>query len=103
MIRHCLREGGTWINLGPALWHWADSHTYLGAGELSLEVSWEDIDRVSAAMGFDLETTQMAKCNYTTNIHSMMQNVYYCNFSLRRKRTLRTGTGVKGGTGDEGK
>lgn len=83
-IHHCLKPGGVWLNLGPLLWHWADSHTYLG-DELSLEVAWEDVQRVAESMGFRTDAQEMAKCNYTGNLRSMMQTVYYCNFSRMTK------------------
>lgn len=85
VIRHCLKDGGVWINLGPLLWHWAD-HTYLGPNELSLEVPWEDVERViEEEYGFQRERQEMAKCNYTNNMKSMMQTVFFCNLSVYKK------------------
>ena len=85
VISHCLKKGGVWINLGPLLWHWADSHTYLGEEEMSLELSMQDIDKISTLYGFDIKMQEMVKCNYATNIKSMMQTQFYCNFSKRVK------------------
>ena len=85
VISHCLKKGGIWINLGPLLWHWADSHTYLGEEEMSLELSMQDIDKISTLYGFDIKMQEMVKCNYATNIKSMMQTQFYCNFSKRVK------------------
>ncbi len=33
-----VQDGGLWINLGPLLYHWADSHLYLTGEDLSIEV-----------------------------------------------------------------
>ena len=34
----CVQDGGLWINLGPLLYHWADSHLYLTGEDMSIEV-----------------------------------------------------------------
>ena len=36
-LRH-VQDGGLWINLGPLLYHWADSHLYLTGQDMSIEV-----------------------------------------------------------------
>ena len=82
VISHCLKPGGYWVNLGPLLWHWADSHTYLGPNELSLEASWDDVERVVQHLGLKRMKQEMAVGNYTGNLRSMMQTVFYSNFSV---------------------
>ena len=47
------QEGGLWINLGPLLYHWADSHLYMASPELSIEVR---LNRTTLAH-FGLEVT----------------------------------------------
>ena len=39
-----------------------------------------------------MQYKKMAKCNYTCNIKSMQQTVFFCDFSVHKK------TGVSGGT-----
>lgn len=48
VISKVLRPGGLWINLGPLLWHWADS----GPDEMSLELPLSEIHRLAQLMGF---------------------------------------------------
>ena len=36
-----VQDGGLWINLGPLLYHWADSHLYLSGDDMSIEVRHE--------------------------------------------------------------
>lgn len=54
-----------WINLGPLLYHWADSHTYLQQEELSIEPALEDVKRAVEEKGFvfQQEATLPAKFN----------------------------------------
>lgn len=91
-VAHCLKPGGYWVNLGPLLWHWADSHTYLGPNELSCEVPLEEVHACARELGLTMQYKKMAKCNYTCNIKSMQQTVFFCDFSVHKK------TGVSGGT-----
>jgi len=83
-IKHCLKPGGLWINLGPALWHFADAHTYLGEGEMSIELSWQDVERIATAHGFVCESKEVVSATYTANLRSMMQTVYNCDFSVHK-------------------
>lgn len=43
-----LKEGGFWINLGPLLYHYSKI-----AGEISIELSYEQLKRVIEKVGFD--------------------------------------------------
>ena len=38
-IASILRHGGAWVNLGPLLFHYAES-----PGEVSIELSWEEAE-----------------------------------------------------------
>lgn len=44
IIAHCLKQGGYWVNLGPLLFHWADSHQYLSNEEMSVRNSCHSVD-----------------------------------------------------------
>lgn len=62
------QPGGFWINLGPLLYHWADSHTYLEGGELSLELCLEDVLAAAKALGFEmLQQQTVHNVGYMTN------------------------------------
>ena len=70
MLKLCLlvQPGGLWINLGPLLYHWADSHMYLPDDELSIEVSLEDVEHIAAELGFVTERQEMVTAAYAANI-----------------------------------
>ncbi|XP_050234124.1 uncharacterized protein LOC126682462 isoform X2 [Mercurialis annua] len=52
IISRILKDGGVWINLGPLLYHFADTY---GEDEMSIELSLEDVKRVALHFGFQLE------------------------------------------------
>ncbi|GAB4823870.1 hypothetical protein N2152v2_010916 [Parachlorella kessleri] len=80
-----LQPGGYWVNLGPLLYHWAESHTYLPEAELSIELSLEDVERIAQQVGFRLLKKEMVPCNYMTNMRSMLRNGYQCVFQTWQK------------------
>ncbi|KAG2487879.1 hypothetical protein HYH03_013461 [Edaphochlamys debaryana] len=80
VISHCLAPGGTWINLGPLLYHWADAHTYLPGMELSIELSLDDIRTAAQAMGFRMVREEMLDAPYMADPRSMHKTVYQAVF-----------------------
>ncbi|KAK8961375.1 hypothetical protein KSP40_PGU011395 [Platanthera guangdongensis] len=50
VISKILKEGGVWINLGPLLYHFADS--YGPEEEMSIEISLEDVIKIALQYGF---------------------------------------------------
>ncbi|GLC38668.1 hypothetical protein PLESTB_000458200 [Pleodorina starrii] len=80
VISHCLAPGGTWINLGPLLYHWADAHTYLPTMELSIELSLEDIREAAQTMGFRLVREESLDVPYMADYRSMFKTVYQAVF-----------------------
>ncbi|KAJ0259907.1 S-adenosyl-L-methionine-dependent methyltransferases superfamily protein [Hirschfeldia incana] len=86
-ISKILKDGGVWINLGPLLYHFAD--TYGHGNEMSIELSLEDVKRVASQYGFEIEKERTIETTYTTNPRSMMQNRYYAAFwTMRKKRAI---------------
>mmetsp|Transcript_5693 Transcript_5693/g.20719 ORF Transcript_5693/g.20719 Transcript_5693/m.20719 type:complete len:193 (+) Transcript_5693:802-1380(+) len=86
VIHHVLRPGGLWVNLGPLLYHWADT----AEDELSIELSLEDVLRAAEHVGFEvLQRKENVPCVYTANRASMLQTQYRCAFF-----TLRKGAGA---------
>ena len=63
-----LQEGGLWINLGPLLYHWADAHTYLPEGELSIELSLEEVEAAAAQIGFKTLQREIVPSAYMANL-----------------------------------
>ncbi|EFH55627.1 hypothetical protein ARALYDRAFT_902264 [Arabidopsis lyrata subsp. lyrata] len=82
-ISKILKDGGVWINLGPLLYHFAD--TYGHENEMSIELSLEDVKRVASHYGFVIEKERTIETTYTTNPRAMMQNRYYTAFWTMRK------------------
>ncbi|CAA7049582.1 unnamed protein product [Microthlaspi erraticum] len=86
-ISKILKDGGVWINLGPLLYHFAD--TYGHENEMSIELSLEDVKRVASQYGFEIEKERTIETTYTTNPRSMMQNRYYAAFWTMRKKCAK--------------
>lgn len=80
IIRHILKDGGCWINLGPLLFHWADAHTYLPEEELSIELSLEEVEAAAKQLGFKTIKREMVSAAYMTNLRSMLKSTYNCVF-----------------------
>lgn len=85
VIHKVLKDGGIWINLGPLMWHWSDSHLYMSSDELSIEVTLEDVIRIAKATGFEMLQQQMVQTPYTSDPRSMIQTVYNSAFWTMRK------------------
>ncbi|XP_078437503.1 uncharacterized protein LOC144708078 [Wolffia australiana] len=83
IIAKILKPGGVWINLGPLLYHFAESY---GPDEMSLELSLDDVKKVSFHYGFELEMEKTVATTYTSNPRSMMQVKYNAAFWTMRKR-----------------
>jgi len=81
LIESLLKPGGVWINLGPLLYHFADT-----PGELSIELSYEELKGIIETHGFTIEKQAMKNCVYTSNRLSMMQVVYSCVFFTAIKK-----------------
>ncbi|THU61846.1 hypothetical protein C4D60_Mb07t27560 [Musa balbisiana] len=57
-ISKLLKTGGVWINLGPLLYHFADS--YGPEDEMSIELSLEDVKKIAFHFGFVMENRYCA-------------------------------------------
>ncbi|CAL9194458.1 unnamed protein product [Musa hybrid cultivar] len=82
-ISKLLKTGGVWINLGPLLYHFADS--YGPEDEMSIELSLEDVKKIAFHFGFVMEKEKVIETTYTANPRSMMQNRYCTAFWTMRK------------------
>ncbi|KAG0497177.1 hypothetical protein HPP92_001868 [Vanilla planifolia] len=85
VISKVLKDGGVWINLGPLLYHFADS--YGPEEEMSIEISLEDVKKVALHYGFVLEMEKIIETTYTANPRSMMQNHYFAAFWTMKKKS----------------
>lgn len=96
-IRHCLKPGGLWINVGPLLWHFEDGHKKdesgrdtdaTGIGEPgNVELTEEEVLTLVSRMGFRLETQpgDRQSCGYIQDEESMLQNLYQPSHWVARK------------------
>eukprot|EP00026_Physarum_polycephalum_P008033 Phypoly_transcript_08109.p1 GENE.Phypoly_transcript_08109~~Phypoly_transcript_08109.p1 ORF type:complete len:397 (+),score=28.28 Phypoly_transcript_08109:270-1460(+) len=75
VIYNILKPGGLWINLGPLLYHFADSNS-----ELSVELTYEEVLHIARQYGFEIQGETVYKCPYTANDKAMMQVIYSSAF-----------------------
>lgn len=72
-VAELLRPGGLWVNLGPLLWHFADS-----PDEPSLEISWERLRELVLRAGFEILVRQpSALLCFCNNMHILYQFYEY--------------------------
>jgi len=109
-IKHCLRPGGLWINLGPLLWHFESAPTpaerdkhrqtatsgsrdnqseaHDGIGEPgSLELSDEEVAALVKRFGFEIVQAKQAPggdTGYIQDPNSMLRNMYRPSFWVAR-------------------
>lgn len=107
-VRHCIKPGGVWINLGPLLWHFeggspenkslsssASSETgrenqdrNRGIGESgSFELADDEVIKLIEHFGFQIiEHNPVAgEAGYIQDPRSMLQNMYKPSFWMARK------------------
>mmetsp|Transcript_10931 Transcript_10931/g.32516 ORF Transcript_10931/g.32516 Transcript_10931/m.32516 type:complete len:209 (+) Transcript_10931:137-763(+) len=76
IISRVLRPGGHWINLGPLLYHWADST----GDDMSVELSLEEIRSVAQQLGLVLLREDVVDAPYIANQCGMFKTVYQACF-----------------------
>lgn len=102
VIRHCLKHGGIWINLGPLLWHFAErgpskqeedkkekrrKQTNGIAEPGGVELTVEETILLVTNSGFAIEKHEIeeARSGYIHNPESMLQNKYRSAHWIARK------------------
>lgn len=81
IIYHLLVPGGFWVNVGPLLYHFADS-----AEDMSIELSLGEVLTVAQRIGFVLHCPPtFIDTTYTNNQRSMKQLVYRCAFFVLQR------------------
>lgn len=92
VIRHVLRPGGVWVNVGPLSYHWqapdADAEWAGGrSGEgghgrlddrygQSVELSYQELRHAILRSGFRMLRESTAKSTYAANRASLMKTMY---------------------------
>jgi carnosine N-methyltransferase len=89
VIHRALKKGGVWINLGPLLYHYAESFD-----TFSIELSYDELKKVITDMGFEITKDSIQSCTYTTNKRSMIALVYKCAMFTAVKKTDNPKTDV---------
>ena len=81
-IHKILKQGGTWLNLGPLLYHFSDIK-----GEDSIEPDYLTLKAIIQDVGFEFESDETnVQCTYSQNKASMLQYSYNCvRFTVRKK------------------
>ena len=80
-IYKVLKTGGIWINLGPLLYHFADS-----ARESSIEPSYDILRSIIEQSNFEFVREDTCRANYCQNSKSMFQFHYDCVFFTCKKK-----------------
>ncbi|ORY89407.1 N2227-like protein-domain-containing protein [Leucosporidium creatinivorum] len=75
LIHQLLKEGGTWINLGPTLWHFENTE-----GASSVELTMEEVKRLAERVGFRIENEKEVQTCYTSNPRSLLRHEYTAAF-----------------------
>lgn len=73
IMHQLLVPGGSWMNLGPLLYHF-EGHPQ----ETSIELTRDEIRKAAETVGFRFEFEEMVDSSYTQNPQSMLQTVYKC-------------------------
>ena len=82
IIHQVLKQGGTWINLGPLLYHFSDIK-----GEDSIEPDYNTLRAVIKDLGFEfLSEKDKMPSSYTQNQSSMLQYSYNSVMFTARKQ-----------------
>ena len=85
VIHKVLKPGGTWINLGPLLYHFSDIK-----GEDSIEPDYQTLKSIISDLGFKIESeNESVECSYSQNLMSMLQYRYNCVMFTARKEYCR--------------
>jgi len=77
-IAHIIREGGFWVNLGPLLYHYADTN------EISIELSWEEV-RPYICKYFDIVEEEQRYARYTNNPEGLSTTRYRAIFFVAKR------------------
>lgn len=80
VIYEILCKGGLWINNGPLMYHFKNVE-----GEISIELSLEEIFFAAEKMGFEFLEKREVECGYCENGEFMAQMRYKSQFFVARK------------------
>ena len=87
MIYDLLAPGGLWINVGPLLYHFADT-----TADSSVELALDEVLQVARNIGFIVHQEGFLNTTYTANPYSMKQMVYRCSMFTASKPMTASAT-----------
>ena len=79
-IYKILKKNGVWINCGPLLYHFTGIEN-----EISIELSWEEIEKIIIKIGFNILKINEIKTTYSSIENLMKQTIYSCMFFIAKK------------------
>ena len=79
-IYKILKKNGVWINCGPLLYHFTGIEN-----EISIELSWEEIEKIIIKIGFNILKINEIKTTYSSIKSLMKQTIYSCMFFIAKK------------------
>merc|ERR1711957_422805 len=82
-IADIIKQDGFWINLGPLLFHYAES-----AHEVSVELSWEEV-KPAILKYFDVVEEERRVARYTMNPSALMGLQYNCVFFVAKRNAVK--------------
>ena len=102
VVRHCLKKGGMWSNVGPLLWHFGDrapkdssdaTKSVLTGHDLgiaepgSVELTVQEILLLLEKMGFAIETHEIRDggAGYIQNSESLLLSIYRLSHWVAKK------------------
>lgn len=74
-----LKPGAYWMNIGPLLYHFADS------GEPSLELTLDQVLHIVEKIGFEILERKTVKTKYAAKRSALMNVIYDAEFWVARK------------------
>ena len=80
-IWEILKPGAYWVNIGPLLYHYADS------GEPSLELTLDQVLHAAIEIGFEIVEQKTIKTKYAAKRSAIMNVIYDAEFWVARRPT----------------
>lgn len=97
-IRHVLKDGGVWLNMGPLHWHFEGDLTrqMITRGDeqihtlmAGMELSRDELFAVMARLGLHVEESELGiETTYSSDVRAASNFVYGCEYWVARKGPL---------------
>ena len=81
IIYNILKKDGIWINVGPLLYHFHEIQN-----EISIELSWEELRKIIAKLGFEIQNENIIDSTYSSVEERLKTTIYSCIFFTAIKK-----------------